>query len=167
MIKPGCKRKKETEAIAMSTKRGALPRILWTVQSRSLPSQSKFATFPHFIFDAAPTGLPPVPCMLQSAAIAVRGSANNLSNRALSRENEELLMVRLLPQSCHHISELGLGDTVPGKQLASLRSQAESTPEGALGQQWRSDFAEKVPQVLHEVSGLARAQPPGFRPNPE
>jgi hypothetical protein len=59
-----------------------------------------------------------------------------------------------------------LADTIPGKLLSSLRSQAQSTPEGGLTQQWRKDFAEKVSQVLQGVSGLARTQQPTFRPDP-
>jgi hypothetical protein len=72
-----------------------------------------------------------------------------------------------LTQSLHHLSELGLADSAPGKLLSSLKSQAESTPEASLSQQWRNDFAGKLSQVIHSVSEIARSQQPGFRPDPK
>lgn len=68
-----------------------------------------------------------------------------------------------LRQSYHHISELGLADSVPGKLLSTLRSQAESTPE-PLNQRWRTDFAEdfltypKELVILRGASGRASGQ---------
>jgi len=74
-------------------------------------------------------------------------------------------ILRGLTQSCHHISELGLADSVPGKLLSTLRSQAESTPE-PLNQQWRTSFAGRLASVTHGVSDIAKGQQPGFRPDP-
>jgi hypothetical protein len=71
-----------------------------------------------------------------------------------------------LGQSYHHLVQLGLATSDPGKQLSILRSQAESTPEAALSQQWRNDFAGKLSQVAHGLSGMAKSQQPGFQPNP-
>jgi hypothetical protein len=71
-----------------------------------------------------------------------------------------------IKQSYHHASELGLAETEPGKTLSSLKIQVESTPEAGLAQQPREELAGKIENVLHGVSGLARAQQPDFRPGP-
>jgi hypothetical protein len=72
-----------------------------------------------------------------------------------------------LTQSSHHLSELGLADSVPGRLLSSLKSQAESTQDVALNQQWRNGFAAKLSQVTHDVSGIAQREQPSFQPNPK
>jgi hypothetical protein len=71
-----------------------------------------------------------------------------------------------LTQSYHHISELGLADSDPGRLLSTIRSQAESTPE-PLNQQWRTDFGGKLSDVNKGVSDLAKSQQSGFTPDPK
>jgi hypothetical protein len=75
-------------------------------------------------------------------------------------------IVHGLTQSYHHCSQLGLADTVPGKLLSSLKSQAESTPQAALAPPWRNDFVAKVYQVIQGISDMAKNDQPGFQPNP-
>jgi hypothetical protein len=71
-----------------------------------------------------------------------------------------------LTQSFHHLSQLGLADSFAGKLLLSLKVQVEATPEAALNQPWRNDFAAKLSGVIKDVSDVARIQQPGFRPDP-
>jgi hypothetical protein len=71
-----------------------------------------------------------------------------------------------LTQSYHHLSQLGLATSDPGKQLSILKSQAESAPETVLNLQWRNDFAGRLSQVVSGVSDMAKSQQPSFQPNP-
>lgn len=76
-------------------------------------------------------------------------------------------IVHGLTQSYHHLGQLGLAESVPGKLLSSLKSQAEIVTEAALVPQWRSDFAAKVYQVIQGVSDLAKNEQPSFQPKPQ
>jgi len=76
-------------------------------------------------------------------------------------------ILRGLRQSCHHLSELGLGDSVPGKELTSLHSQVAHLPEASLDRQWRNDFASKIYSIIQAVSERVKAAQPGFRSHPE
>jgi hypothetical protein len=67
----------------------------------------------------------------------------------------------------HHCSELGLTDSVPGKQLTLLKSQVEGMSEAALDRQWRNAFSEKILGVVRGFDILVREQQPNFRPDPE
>jgi len=72
-----------------------------------------------------------------------------------------------LTQSYHHISELGLADCAPAKQLSLLKSETASLPEVALDREWRSAFSEKIYGITSMINGLLGGQQPGFRPNPQ
>jgi hypothetical protein len=76
-------------------------------------------------------------------------------------------IVRGLRQSCHHLSELGLGESISGKELSSLHSQTANLPEASLDRQWRNDFASKIYSIIKAVSEMAKAAQPGFRSHPE
>ena len=71
-----------------------------------------------------------------------------------------------LTQSYHHCSQLGLSNTAPGKQLASLKSQVEGMQDSALGREWRANFVEQLYAVINDFSDLAREGQPDFRPSP-
>jgi hypothetical protein len=72
-----------------------------------------------------------------------------------------------LTQSHHHISELGLADSAPAKQLFVLKSETSSLPESALDRDWRSAFSEKIYEVTRMINGILGGQQPRFRPNPQ
>src|ERR1019366_8651925 len=76
-------------------------------------------------------------------------------------------MLQGLTQSYHHISELGLTDSAPAKQLFLLKSETENLPETALDRAWRSGFSAKIYGGASMIDGLPRAQQPGYRPNPQ
>lgn len=76
-------------------------------------------------------------------------------------------IVRGLRQSHHHLSEIGLGDSAPGRQLASLKEQVAILPDAILDRQWRNDFASKIHSIIQVVSDLARTAQPNFRSHPE
>ena len=71
-----------------------------------------------------------------------------------------------LTQSCHHGSQCGLSNTLPGRKLASLKSQVESMQEAALDRDWRANFVEQIYGVIRGFSELARERQPDFRPSP-
>ena len=71
-----------------------------------------------------------------------------------------------LTQSYHHCSQLGLSNTAPGKQLASLKSQVEGMQDSALEREWRANFVEQLYAVINGFSGLARERQADFRPSP-
>jgi hypothetical protein len=72
-----------------------------------------------------------------------------------------------LNQSYHHISDLGLADSAPAKQLALLKSETASLPETALDRDWRSNFSETIWGVSRMINGLLVEKQPWFRPNPQ
>jgi hypothetical protein len=72
-----------------------------------------------------------------------------------------------LTQSYHHISELGLADSAPGKQISAMKAETASRPEAALDREWRSAFSGKIYAVTDMLDGLLRAQQPGYRPTPK
>jgi hypothetical protein len=72
-----------------------------------------------------------------------------------------------LTQAYHHISELGLAESAPARQLSLLKSETESLPETTLDRTWRSAFSEKIYGVTRMVNGLLGAQQPGFRSSPQ
>jgi hypothetical protein len=71
-----------------------------------------------------------------------------------------------LKQSYHHISDLGLAESVPAKQLLSLKSETESRPEASLDRVWRSNFSERVYDVTRMMNQVMAEKQPRFRPNP-
>jgi len=71
-----------------------------------------------------------------------------------------------LTQCYHHLSELGLADSIPGRLLSSLKSQVQVMSDAALAQQWRNDFAAKLSQVIQGVSDMAIGEQPGFKSHP-
>jgi hypothetical protein len=77
------------------------------------------------------------------------------------------IIVNALTQAYHHISELGLADSAPGKQLSSLKSETASLPESALDRAWRSAFTAKIYDVTRLLDALLREQQPGYRSNPQ
>jgi len=72
-----------------------------------------------------------------------------------------------LAQSYHHISELGLPDSTPAKEISLLQSELATLPETALDRAWRGAFAERIYGVTRMMDGLLRKQQPGYRPNPQ
>ena len=76
-------------------------------------------------------------------------------------------IVHGLKQCYHHISELGLVESAPAKQLSSLKSEVEILPESALDRQWRNTFAEKIYVVIRTISDVLIGHQPGFRHGPE
>jgi hypothetical protein len=72
-----------------------------------------------------------------------------------------------LTQISHHMSEVGLGDTGPARQVSLLKSEVERLSEPDLVREWRNSFAERIRSIIHEVSGLAKAQQPDFKANPD
>jgi hypothetical protein len=72
-----------------------------------------------------------------------------------------------LTQAYHHISELGLADSAPGKRIASLKSETESRAEAALDRDWRSVFSQKTWKVTGMITDLLKEKYPYFRPNPQ
>jgi hypothetical protein len=72
-----------------------------------------------------------------------------------------------LGQISHHMSEVGLSDSAPASRILSLKSEVEHLSEPDLMREWRNGFAERVRSIIQEVSGLAKAQQPDFKPNPD
>jgi hypothetical protein len=72
-----------------------------------------------------------------------------------------------LTQSYHHISELGLAESAPAKQLSLLKAETASLPETALDRAWRSAFSAKIYDVTRMITGLLGEKQTGFRPNPQ
>jgi hypothetical protein len=70
-----------------------------------------------------------------------------------------------LTQAYHHISELGLAESAPAKQLSMLKSELASLP-GALNPAWRGAFSQKIYEVIRMINGLLGERQPGFRPGP-
>lgn len=77
------------------------------------------------------------------------------------------MILQALTQSYHHISELGLADSEPAKQISSLKSELTTLPELSLDRIWRSAFAGKIYNITSMMDGLLRKQQPGYRPNPQ
>jgi hypothetical protein len=71
-----------------------------------------------------------------------------------------------LTQSYHHISELRLAESPPGKQLSLLKSETASLPETALDRAWRGAFSEKIYDLTRMIDSILRDQQPGYRPSP-
>jgi hypothetical protein len=84
---------------------------------------------------------------------------------AVSGKPKERISLGLI-QCNHHLSELGLADSVPGKQLSAAKLQLASTPEAALSQEWRNDFAARISQATQAVSDMAKSEQRDFQPNP-
>jgi hypothetical protein len=76
-------------------------------------------------------------------------------------------ILRGLRQSRHHLSELGLGDSPPGRDLAKFSEEVAMLPDAILDRGWRNDFASKIYSVIQAVSGITKTAQPGFRPHPE
>jgi len=72
-----------------------------------------------------------------------------------------------LTQSYHHLSELGLAESAPAKQLALLKSEIGSLPETTLDRTWRSAFSERIYAVTRAINALLGGQQPGFRSSPQ
>jgi hypothetical protein len=72
-----------------------------------------------------------------------------------------------LRQSHHHISDLGLADKEPAKQLDLLISQTAILPELALDRVWRGDFSEKIYDVTRMINALLAEKQRDFRPGPQ
>jgi hypothetical protein len=72
-----------------------------------------------------------------------------------------------LNQSYHHISELGLSESIPAKEIAMLKSEVEKLPEGSLDRMWRQAFSEKLLAVVIAADLIVTAKQPNFRPGPE
>jgi hypothetical protein len=64
----------------------------------------------------------------------------------------------------YHSSQLGFGNSGPGKELAALKSEAMGLSEGQLTRQWRIDFSEKIYAVVRGYDGLVREHQPDFSP---
>jgi hypothetical protein len=71
-----------------------------------------------------------------------------------------------LRQSYHHISELGLAENAPAKEIVLLKAEIENLPASALDRGWRGNFSEKIYTVTRMVNGLLGERQPSFRPNP-
>jgi hypothetical protein len=71
-----------------------------------------------------------------------------------------------LTQSYHHASQSGLSNTVPGKHLATLKSQVQVMQESALDRDWRANFVEQLYQIIKGFSDLAKERQTDFRPSP-
>jgi hypothetical protein len=103
----------------------------------------------------------------QPANLFWLGSDLETTSQTALRGAPKERILRGLRQSHHHLSELGLGDSAPGKALSSLNSQVANLPDAILDRQWRNDFALKINSIIQAVSEIARAAQPNFRPHPE
>src|SRR5262249_170943 len=65
-----------------------------------------------------------------------------------------------LTQSYHHASQCGLANSVPGIDLASLKSQVQAMQESALDRDWRANFVERLYQITRGFSDLAKERQP-------
>jgi hypothetical protein len=72
-----------------------------------------------------------------------------------------------LGQAYHHISELGLAESAPAKQLSLLKSEIASLPETALDRAWRSAFSAKIYRLTGMITDLLVQKQPLFRPGPQ
>jgi hypothetical protein len=73
-----------------------------------------------------------------------------------------------LTQCYHHISELGLAESAPAKQLSLLKSETANLPETTLDDRaWRSAFSEKILAVTRSINDLLGGQQPDFRSHPQ
>jgi hypothetical protein len=95
------------------------------------------------------------------------GSDLNWTVQALRSGKPKERVVHGLTQSYHHLSELGLAESTPGKLLSTLMLQAQSVQGTALNEQLRNDLAGKIDQIIQDISGLAQSEQPGFQPNPK
>jgi len=84
---------------------------------------------------------------------------------ALSGQPKERIL-HGLTQCNHHVSQLGLADSVPGKGLSDVKSRLASMPEAALSPEWRNDFAARVALATRGISDMAKIEQPDFLPNP-
>jgi hypothetical protein len=71
-----------------------------------------------------------------------------------------------LAQCHHHISQIGMAESAPAKQLVLLKSDVEILTESMLDRQWRNDFAEKIYLVIRQVSDLLKGHQQDFSPGP-
>jgi hypothetical protein len=92
--------------------------------------------------------------LIATAQSTLRGAPKEIIRQALA-------------QSYHHISELGLPDSPPAKEISLLQSELAILPETALDRAWRGAFAERIYGVTRMMDGLLRKQQPGYRANPQ
>jgi hypothetical protein len=72
-----------------------------------------------------------------------------------------------LAQAYHHISELGLTDSAPAREISLLQTELASLREASLDRAWRNSFAGRIYGVTDTMDALLRQQQPGYRPNPQ
>jgi hypothetical protein len=70
-----------------------------------------------------------------------------------------------LAQAHHHISELGLAESDPAREISLLQTELASLPETSLDRAWRDSFAGKIYRITGKMDVLLREQQPGYRPN--
>lgn len=94
------------------------------------------------------------------------GADLDWTGQAVLRAAPKERIIHGLTQCYHHASQCGFVDTVPGKQLAALKTQVSGMPEESLDRQWRANFAEQLSTVVKGFSGLTIEKQPDFRPSP-
>jgi hypothetical protein len=72
---------------------------------------------------------------------------------------------KALAQAYHHISELRLADSAPGKELSSMQSELASLTEASLSREWRIGFSARIYRVTEMMDKLLIEKQPGYRPN--
>jgi hypothetical protein len=142
---------------------------LWGEKAVLKWPQAKVDTMGELSAPSSPKQLSGVPTAKwdKPANLFWLGSDLETTSQTALRGAPKERILRGLRQSSHHLSELGLGDSAPGKALSSLNSQVAIQPEASLDRQWRNDFALKINSIIQAVSDLARAAQPNFRPHPE
>jgi hypothetical protein len=92
--------------------------------------------------------------LVATAQTALRGASKEPIRKALA-------------QAYHHISELGLADSPPGKELSLMQTELASLPETSLSRDWRITFSQRIYGVTGMMDKLVREKQPGYRPNPQ
>ena len=76
-------------------------------------------------------------------------------------------VVHALEQAHHHISELGLAESSPAKQIFSLKSEIANLSDTAFDEARRTAFRKQIYGITGAITAMLREQQPTFRPNPQ
>jgi hypothetical protein len=102
----------------------------------------------------------------KSASLFWLGNDLEWTSQTVLRGAPKERILHGLKQCEHHSSELGFGDTGPGRELRVLKSEVTGLSEERLDRKWRIDFSEKIYAVVRGFDGLVREHEPDFSPSP-
>jgi hypothetical protein len=72
----------------------------------------------------------------------------------------------ILGQAYHHISELGLADSEPAKQLASLKAETLNLSNADLNREWRAALSDRIYDITRLIDNIMGGYQKDFRPHP-